>query len=388
MKTEPAEERAGPRIAFYGHLFAPTGYGTAARAYLHAFDSAAINLSVMDLNPNDPQYVPDALVNSYLKTPVDPALHICHTVADGIQPMRELFSRLILLTTWEAEILPESYVEALNQVKEVWVPSRFNLDAFRQQLKRPVFQIPHPAHIWGPPRFERGFLDRRLGLKEDDYVFLSMGTWQERKNLPAVIEAFLRAFPDEPGVVLVIKTSFEFAHLHLVHAQILAAVQRAGPVDVERAMERIKVSADFWPEEYITALAQRADCFVSLHRGEGWCYPLFDAACNGKPVISTGYSGPMDYLDARHHRLVRYEQTPATRHNEKAYFAFASNMTWADAEVAHAAALMRDVHDHRDEARRDAAEGSIGLQARYSFEAVGGMAARRLAELADGLSSG
>jgi len=377
-----------PCIAFYGHVFSPTGYGTAARAYLHAFDSVAMNLSVMDLNPTHPKYVPDALVDSYLKTPVDPELHICHTEAHRIQPMKELFPRLIAMTTWEADRLPEIYVEALNQVLEIWVPSRFNLDVFRGQLKRPVFCIPHPVRLWGNPPIDRATLDKRLGLKKEDFVFLCTGTWQERKNLPAVIEAFLRAFPDDPDVVLVIKTSFGFVHENVVHRQIVEAIQRANPAHVLEATERVKVSAEYWPEEYMTALSQRANCYVSLHRGEGWCYPLFDAACNGTPVIATAYSGPMDYLDAAHHPLVRYDLTGVNPPEEKAHFAFAPGMQWAAPDVDHAANLMREVYDHQEESKKRAVEGSISLLGRYSLEVVGGMAERRLAELAHSLRPG
>ena len=383
---ETAMERIKPRIAFYGHVFSPTGYGTAARAYLHAFDSVAMNLSVMDLNPTHPKYVPDALVDSYLRTPVDPDLHICHTEAHRIHPMKDLFPRLIAMTTWEADRLPDVYIEALNQVLEIWVPSRFNLDVFRGQLKRPVFCLPHPAHFWRTPPIDRATLDKRLGLKSESFVFLCTGTWQERKNLPAVIDAFLRAFPDDSDVVLVIKTSFEFVHEAIVHRQIVEAVQRANPAHVLEATERVKVSADYWPEEYMTALAQRADCYVSLHRGEGWCYPLFDAACNGTPVIATAYSGPMDYLDAAHHHLVRYELTGVKPPEEKAHFAFAPGMRWAAPDLSHAASLMRKVYENREESKKLAVAGSISLKQKYSLEAVGRMASQRLAELAQGLS--
>ena len=133
----------------------------------------------------------------------------------------------------------------------------------------------------------------------------------------------------------------------------------------------------------MTALMQRADCLVSLHRGEGWCYPLFDAACSGTPVIATAYSGPMDYLDPQYHRLVRYELTPANQQKHAARFAFNSDMSWAAPDVTHAAELMRDVYDRREHAMKQAAQGSVLLQEKYSLDAIGRMAGRRLTELAE-----
>ena len=39
-----------------------------------------------------------------------------------------------------------------------------------------------------------------------------------------------------------------------------------------------------------------ADCYVSLHRAEGFGYTLAEAMWIGKPVIATGYSGNVDYM--------------------------------------------------------------------------------------------
>ncbi|MDR3750538.1 MAG: glycosyltransferase [Terracidiphilus sp.] len=372
-----------PGIEFHGFVFAPTGYGTAARSYIHAFHNAAIDLSVSNLSKSRQQTVTDPLVASCLNRHIDPVLHVCHAEPHCLEPLESVFSRLIALTTWEADALPQRHVDTLNQVLEVWVPCRYNFEAFRQQLKVPVFQIPHPVHSLCPPCFDRSAFNRELGLKEDDFVFVCVGTWQERKNLQGVIEAFLRAFPHEPNAVLIVKTSFVFSPEFVGRAQIRDAIARANPPNASEAMKRVKIFPRFWPDACMAALAQRADCYVSLHRGEGWCYPLFDAACNGTPVIATAYSGPMDYLDPRHHRLVRYELTHASQQSQTVRFSFTPDMSWATPDVSHAALLMRDVYDRRQEAIAQATEGAVLLNQKYSPDAIGRMAAQRLSVVAE-----
>jgi glycosyltransferase involved in cell wall biosynthesis len=361
-------------------MFAPTGYGTAARAYVHAFHQASIDMSVTDISFVPERYVRDPLVNYYLNRNIDPELHLCHGVPHGIDDLQKVFSRLIVMTAWEADALPRRHADVLNQVMEVWVPCRYDLEVFQRQLKVPVFLVPHPVRTLPPPCFSRAEINRQLGLKEDSFVFFSTGSWQERKNLLGVLDAFLRAFPDEPDAILLIKTYFGFASERMVHALIAMAIERANSVDKQKAAARIQLCGSFLPEECMTSLAQRADCYVSLYRGEGWCYPLFDAACNGTPVIATAYSGPMDYLDPRYHRLVRYELTPAIQRYQKVNFAFTPEMSWAEPDVLHAAELMRDVYDHREQARKQAEEGAILLRQKYSPLAVGRMAAQRLTE--------
>lgn len=376
MENEP------PSLLFTGFVLSTTGYATASRAYLHAFHQAGIGLSVVDRDPRHRRFVSDPLVLSLLDRPIRPTFCMAHTEPQDFLSLKSLFPRLIALTTWEAEALPPHHVEILNQVMEVWVPSRYNAEVFRRQLRAPVFQIPHPLHAPSPSRLDRATIDRRLGLKPSDCVFLSIATWQERKNLPAVVEAFFRAFPSDPGVVLVIKTSLCFTDEKQARTQVVNAIRRAGVVSAQEINARLKIVVSTWPEELIAALQQRADCYVSLHHSEGWCYPLFDAACSGTPVISTAFSGPIDYLDPRCHRLVRYELKPPREPGTVAQFAFIEGMAWADPDVVHAAELMQSVCNDLPKARAQAAEAAVPLREKYSPAAIGHQALQRLLQLA------
>jgi hypothetical protein len=80
---------------------------------------------------------------------------------------------------------------------------------------------------------------------------------------------------------------------------------------------------------------------------------------------------------------VRYELTPAIQRNQTANFAFTPEMSWAEPDVMHAAALMRDVYEHRQKAVEQAKEGAILLQQKYAPEAVGRMASERLTQLVE-----
>ena len=55
-----------PSIAFHGYVFARTGYGTAARSYVHAFHEAAIDMSVVSMDHYNPHPVLDPLVTTCL----------------------------------------------------------------------------------------------------------------------------------------------------------------------------------------------------------------------------------------------------------------------------------------------------------------------------------
>jgi glycosyltransferase involved in cell wall biosynthesis len=326
--------------------------------------------------------VVDPLVASLLDRPLEADLHICNSEPLDALTFSAIARRLIMQTTWEADRLPEKSVAALRNVREVWVPSSLNAEVFRRQIDAPVFQLPHPVYTREVSPETVAALNHGLNLKESDFLFVSVATWQERKNLPVVIEAFLRAFPTEQDAVLAIKTRFEFVHQRVALAQIDEALQRAGAKHGEAVRSRIRICDGIWDEQALTALLQRASCYVSLHRGEGWCYPLFDTACRGIPVVSTGYSGPMDYLDARFHHLVKYELTAPDAEHAPGWNPFTANMQWAAPDVEDAARKMRVVYDDRTGTLERARQGAAALQQRFSALAVGKLARDRLAELA------
>ena len=375
--------RPVPRIAFGGYIYLATGFGTAARSYIHALHGAGIPMTVLNRSATPSRSVVDPLVESLLNTPLDAQLGIAHVEPISVPGLHEVYSHLIVLTAWETDHLPPSYVESLNEVLEVWVPSSYNAETFRAQIKTPVFVLPHPVHLKYAAPAERQTLAEGLALKDTDFVVLSVATWQERKNLPGLIEAFLRAFPNDPDALLVIKTGFQMVHYHVACVQIAEAIERAGASNSKAAEQRIRICDGLWPDERITALMQRADCYASLHRGEGWCYPLFDAAARGIPVVATGYSGPLDYLDPRHHHLVKFELTSPTLTEHFQNYPFSDQMRWAEPDVVDAAAHLRAVFEDRAGSLERARIWAELLRQRFSQSAIGEMARQRLIELAE-----
>jgi len=369
---------ANPLVQFYGYVYARTGYGTAARGYVHAMDEAGIDLSVVSLDSKPKPGAAGARMEQLRNRPEEPALHVWHTEPNHVMRLGFNDERLVVLTTWEADRLPPCYVDALNHAGEVWVPCRYNQQQFQQQLSVPVYAVPHAVNQLAAPRYNREEFDREMNVPPGTFVFLAMGTWQERKNLDGAIEAFLRAFPTEDDVQLFVKTAFFFTNEAIVRREIMEAIRRSGVANPDQLEKRVRIFPVHWPEDCVSALMNRADCVVSLHRGEGWGYTLFDAACMGKPTISTAYSGPLDYLDPHLHRLVDYKLTHADQRKHTIRFAFDQSMQWADPDMEHAAAQMRTVYEQRTLANAQAEQAAVVLRERYAPRAIGQQIQKRM----------
>ncbi len=270
------------------------------------------------------------------------------------------------MTVWETDTMPSQWRPALNHALEVWLPCEFNTTVFAQALQKPVFKLPH---VWMPRGANPSPNDEQLrkwGIQNGEFVFYSIFEWQDRKGPREMIEAYLRAFPSDSGTVLVLKSNPGAAALA---ASTLADAPRRIP-----SSARVELRCEGWSETEIAALQSRGDCYLSLHRGEGWNLPMFEAACLGKPVVATGYSGPMEYLDPAAHQLIRHRAAPV----QQRYAYYHPSMRWAEPDIAHAAELMRQVAAERDPARSRAADRAERLRHNFSLETVGASARHRL----------
>ena len=356
-------------VAYYGYVFDASGYGHAARAYIHALDAAGVRLSVVPLANRAPQ-VRDELVESLVGRDASSAdFHLFHGIPPQWAARAFPLRNAIGMTVWETDAMPSQWRNALNHVLEVWLPCDHNVSVFRRALERPVFKLPHPllpAHTNGDTvRDPCGF----LRVSPADFVFYSLFEWQQRKSPHELIETYLREFSGDSRAVLVIKANPGAAG---VASQ---ALEQARARTNSRA--RVELRCEAWSDAEIDALHARGDCYVSLHRGEGWGYPLFEAAARGTPVVATGYAGPLEYLKPEAHQLVRYRLAQV----RQPYVYYSPRMRWAEPDFAHAAALMRQVYAGRDEARSRAAAAAERLRGEFSLAAVGRAARAQLTEL-------
>ena len=217
---------------------------------------------------------------------------------------------------------------------EVWVGSNFVLDAISRVSPIPVVRIPLALRE-GTDSVGRG--DRsNLGLSAESFVFIFMFDFHSfiaRKNPLGLIEAFKMAFSDEDDAWLILKSA---------HSGTNAADFEA--VKAATTGAKIKLIDTILSEGETTALLSTCDCYVSLHRSEGFGLPIAEAMSLGKPVIVTAYSGNMDFTTPSNSLLVKYRLVDLDRD----YGPYKKGSVWADPSLDHAADLMRYAYEHRD----------------------------------------
>ena len=269
---------------------------------------------------------------------------------------------------WEVSRFPERFHAAFELVNEIWVGSDFVARAIAAETDKPVYVLPLGLELpaEAPPA------DRSaLGLPEG-FLFLFSFDFDsrfERKNPLAVIEAFRQAFPTEEGPALLIKTINGDRHLQ--------DLERLRYVTAGRA--DMHVVDGYRSQEDTAGITASCDCYVSLHRSEGFGLTLAEAMTHGKPVIATGYSGNLEFMSREVGYLVPYVMTPIPEGVDP----YPPGSDWADPDVAAAGGLMRHVYENQAEAAELGRRARAHMAEHFSSMRTAAFIRGRLGEISE-----
>lgn len=264
---------------------------------------------------------------------------------------------------WEVERFPERWRDSFSLLEEVWAPTAHVAAALAPLATVPVHRIRLPITPSVPAARSRN----ELGLEAEPFTFLFTFDYlsvAERKNPLALIEAFTRSFGAGDDARLVIKC-INAARDADYHARVCSAVA---------AHPSIQVIDRYLSSDDNASLTAACDCYVSLHRAEGFGLGMGEAMWHGRPVIATGYSGNLDFMTVENSHLVDYELTAIGPGCDP----YPPEGVWAQPDVGHAASLMRQVFDDQDAARALGARAAAAIRDTHSVAACGEILTRQL----------
>jgi glycosyltransferase involved in cell wall biosynthesis len=255
---------------------------------------------------------------------------------------------------WEVEEFPARWQGAFDLVDEVWALSEFTRRSIQAATDKPVYASPLPVLV---PEVANEVGRATLGLPEDRYVFLfclDFHSVVERKNPVGVIDAFKRAFSPGEGPVLVVKTVNGDSREMDLEMVRYAAAGRPDVVVMDRHLLRAELGS----------LMAAADCYVSLHRSEGFGLTMAESMALGKPVIATAYSGNLDFMTDKNSFLVPFSWTRVPPGADP----YPVGARWAEPDLDVAAAIMRTVVGSPELAGSIAARGREDVQTNHNLE--------------------
>ncbi|MEG4072828.1 glycosyltransferase [Microcoleus sp. Pol14C2] len=237
---------------------------------------------------------------------------------------------------WELPAFPPEWQPAFNHFHEIWTYSNYCAEAISAVSPIPVIKI-MPSIALPAPSLNR----EALNLPKNKFIFLFVFDFSsriERKNTLATIQAFKQAFGEDNSVLLVIKSSNSHK-FSAAQASLNSAIANNS---------NIKHLDGYLSKNKLNGLLYNCDCYVSLHRCEGFGLTMAEAMFYGKPVIATSYSSNTEFMNVGNSYLVKYKLIPI----EQDCGPYKKGNVWAEPDVEHAADLMRHVFNNYREAQQ------------------------------------
>ncbi|MCC7325797.1 MAG: glycosyltransferase [Burkholderiales bacterium] len=354
-----------------GYLAAESGIGESARSMLRIIHAAGVPVAPINFRVGNMsrmrESIPGVAATEHLH-----AINLFHINADQMYVARDSLGESLFegrynigFWAWELRDFPDAWLPAFDLVDEVWVPSSFCQQAIAVKSPVPVLRVPHSVTA-PPPAPDRA----RFGIAAGDVAFFAMCdilSVPERKNPLGVAEAFARAFPGSEAVRLFLKIgNLEFQP---------DLKSRLG--ELARADSRITLLEGYLARSDLWALMASIDCFVSLHRAEGFGLGMAEAMACGKMVIATPWSGNVDFTRVENALLVDYTLVELQRDLGP----YRRGQVWAEPDLTSAADAMRKVAQSAELRARLGARGLATVAAELSPEALAPLVATRLRAL-------
>ncbi len=241
-----------------------------------------------------------------------PDIFIQITVPTEFQPIGKL--NIGVTAGTEGDICPAEWIDMINQMQIVIVPTNFTKDVFVKTAKEHNKVISCELVVV-PEYFDETIYNKdaeKLDISildeiEEQFAFLSVGHWltgnigEDRKNISGLIYSFVDAFKGKKSMpALLLKTSG-------------ATYSTMDRMDIESRISQVLEQSAFkntkLPNIYVlhgdltdTEMNSlynhpKVKAMYSLTKAEGFGRPLLEFATTGKPMIVPFYSGQCDFLN-------------------------------------------------------------------------------------------
>jgi len=268
-------------------------------------------------------------------------------------------------TMYETDSVPEDWVEYCQAMDEVWVPSTFNCETFaaagvtRSKLRAMPEGV--DTRIYRP-----GCEPLPLpGLR--GFRFLSIFEWIERKGPDLLLRAYLSEFRPDEDVCLILKAYARPDPAADLLPRVAWFIEREMGMRLEDTAPILILAPGFLRAEELPRLYATSSAFVLPTRGEGWGRPFMESLACERPVITSRWSGQLDFLHNGNSYLIDVEPKRAPWNID---VELSAGHGYGEPSVEHLRQLMRHVFAHPEEAEQRARLGCAEMNEKWTWDAV------------------
>lgn len=326
-----------PVMLIFGPVATRSGYGDMGRDLVRhfieydKFDVRVISApwgdtpmnALDDKNPKD-KIILDRFVTGPITSQPEVFVHI--GVPNEAQPIGKF--NILCTAGIETTTASAQWIEACNRMDVIFTISEHSKEVFKNskfQIKNQNGMVQGTLELQKPVEVLHNCIDTAIFGKKapvdakitevldgisENFCYLFVGHWlrgdfgEDRKNVAFLIKTFLETFKqitDKPRPALILKTSSAGFSI-LDREEILNKIEQIKSTVILEGNQKLPsiylLHGELTDKEMNTLYNHsKVKAHVSLTKGEGFGRPLLEASVSGKPVIASGWSGHLDFLD-------------------------------------------------------------------------------------------
>lgn len=295
-----------------------------------------------------------------------PELYISVSIPNEFQPRAKF--NIGITAGIESTVPRPEWIEGLNRMDLNIVPSKFSRDVFskaafdkkhdngmeeRVEMKKPMEVVFEgvDTNVYKKTNEPAEQVDKALESISENFCYLFVGHWlqgdvgADRKDIGMLVKVFSEVFKNKKNPpALILKTS-SASFSKMDKAEVLRKIHEIRSPIVGSLPNIYVIHGELTHQEMNRLYNHpKVKAHVSFTHGEGFGRPLLEATLSGKPLLTTNWSGHLDFLPENISNLLpgSLGPIPPSTCNEW----LIKEAQWFNANYSIAAQKLEDMHNN------------------------------------------
>jgi glycosyltransferase involved in cell wall biosynthesis len=215
-----------------------------------------------------------------------------------------------------------------------------------------------------------------LSSIKEEFAYLFVGHWmqgdmgEDRKNVGLLVKAFFETFKNKSKKpALILKTS-QVGSSYMDRDELLKRIKAIKDSCRSKNLPNVYLLHGEFSNEEMNEIYNhpKVKAMVNLTKGEGFGRPLLEFSLVNKPIITTNWSGHIDYLNPEFTTLLPGQLTNV--HPSAANNMLMQEAQWFSVDNGHVGHYLKDVFENYKGYADNAKRQGFHSRTKFSFEAM------------------
>lgn len=317
-----------------------------------------------------------------------PEIMVWVTVPNEFQPIGKY--NIGVTAGIESTIAPAEWVEGCQRMDLVLGSSKHTIDVLRnskfekrdQQTNQPVGIIEWNkasdilfegvnTKVYRPVKSNFD-----LSSIKEDFCYLFVGHWmqgqvgEDRKNVGLLVKAFYETFKNKTKKPALILKTTQVGASYMDRDEILKRIKAIKSTVKSNNLPNVYLLHGEFTDEEMNEIYNhtKVKAMVNLTKGEGFGRPLLEFSLTNKPIITTNWSGHIDYLEKDFVTLLPGQLTNI--HPSAANSMLLQEAQWFSVDHGHVGHYLKDMWENYKGYSENATRQGFRSRTKFSFDAM------------------